>query len=245
MSSVISGNYRELTPAEIPAIVRESGEAWKHVDIPRRQWEFAAKPELEKFRNSQPVAPFDALVRCLKRLPMRLLAQRPRLLDIGASSGYYREVLEIAGFNFDYSATDFSPAFKELALELYPDIDFLVTDATSLPFHDDFYEVVLSAANIMHIPNYKLAIHEAVRVSRQYLILHRTPVFSGKATTCFEKEAYGVRCLEWAFNEAELFRILVEEGLSLLYETNIFYDEGFGHKSYLLRKKPGLPHYSV
>lgn len=243
--SAISTNYRELSPAEIPAIVRESGEAWKHADIPRRQWELAAKPELEKFRNGQSVAPFDALVRCLKRLPVRLLAQRPRLLDIGASSGYYKEVLEIAGFRFEYSATDFSEAFKKLAVELYPDIDFLVTDATSLPFHDDFYEVVLSAANIMHIPHYRLAIHEAVRVSRQYLILHRTPVFSAKATTCFEKEAYGVRCLEWAFNETELFEILQAEDLSLLYETDVFSNNGFSHKSYLLMKKPGLPHVSV
>lgn len=282
MSQAISTNYRELLPSEVERVAQECQSAWQDPEIPRRQYDLAVKGELEKFRKGEPVAPFDALVRCIKAIPGILeprgiisttrqitdaeateirtrfekrYSQWPppmilteginweplllRLLDVGASAGYYSEVMKIAGMRFHYTACDYSPAFKALAEELYPGIDFHIADATDLPFDDGAADIVLSGACIMHVAEYEKAIQEAARVAKRYVIFHRSPVFTDQATTFYEKEAYGVRCLEIHFNERELLGLFADCGLSLLHTETVFWNDGerFGHKTYLLSKQ--------
>jgi SAM-dependent methyltransferase len=241
MSTSVSSNYRQLAPDEIDRVAAECAKAWQSPEIPMRQYELAVKPELDKYRKGQPVAPYDALVKCLRQIPLKFSGSRSRLLDVGASSGYYREVLRQSGYYMQYTGVDYSPAFKKLADRLYQGIDFDVADATALPFHDDTYEIVLSGACIMHLANYPKAIQEAARVSRRYVILHRTPVTNGQPTQYWLKEAYGVPCLEIWFNEYELERLCTAAGLDLLWQGDV----NSNHKSYLLRKPEGLNHVQV
>jgi SAM-dependent methyltransferase len=244
--NAISSNYRELQPFEIEPYALECARAWEDPSIPRRQYEWAVHPELEKFRKGQPCQPFDALIQTLREIPEEL-PDNARLLDVGAASGYYREVLRIAGYSFNYTGIDSSRAFQRLALELYPDIDFDLGDACSLPYHDGWFDLVLSGAVLMHLPDYKKAIQEAERVASKYVIFHRTPVFSNRGTTYYAKEAYGVSCLEIHFDESELLDLFRKSDLDLIHCRDVFWNqsEGFGHRTYLLRKKKGPIHVQV
>lgn len=238
MSSVISGNYRELAPGEIQRVAQECANAWQDPEIPRRQFELAVKPELEALRAGVPCAPFSVLAKLLRKLPLGLTANYPRLLDVGASSGYYSEVLRLLNFKCDYYCVDFSEAFKMLAEELYPGIAFMVRDARQLRFPDKSYEIVLHGAVLMHCLEYPQAIREAVRVASKFVIFHRNPILLHQPTKYWLKEAYSVPCVEIHFNEDELLQMFKAHGLTLVHSENIFMDAatGFGHRSYLLAK---------
>jgi SAM-dependent methyltransferase len=237
-------NYSELTPGQIASVAAQCAGAWQDPQIPSRQSEVAL-PEIEKFRNGQPVAPFDAFIRCWNKIPPAGAADPKRfkwnVLDVGASAGYYREVLRIAGAKFIYKGIDFSPEFITFAQQVYPGIDIELGDAIALKFENDEFGVVLSSGCVMHVAEYEKAIREAARVARQYVIFNRTPITDGP-TRYFCKEAYGVQCLEIWFNEADLIRICADAGLRLVYSTDV--DSISWHRSYLLEKYPIEPYAS-
>jgi hypothetical protein len=236
VSSVnISTDYRELAKSEIASVAEQCAQAWQDPAIPRRQYELAAKPELDKFRMGEPAAPFYALLKCLEYAELSL---KPSLLDVGASGGYYKEVFEIDDFSVDYRGCDFSPAFKSLAEDLYPGIAFDVADARALPYADESFDVVLHGALLMHCREYREAIREAARVAKRYVIFHRTPVLLYGETKYWLKRAYDVPCLEIHFNEQELLGLFAANNLTLIHTEDVFFDtaRGFGHRSYLLAK---------
>lgn len=238
--NAISTNYRPLTPDELPRVAAECAEAWKSAEIPRRQYEAAVRPELETWKRGGLVAPYDALIRCLKQMP-----DVARMLDVGASSGYYRDVIRHAGYPIRYTGIDFSPEFQRLAQALYPDIDFDIGDARDLPYHDEYFPLVLNSAVIMHSLEYAQVIKETARVASQFVIFHRTPILHRQPTSFFQKEAYGVPCIEIHFNERELLDLFYGNGLRLMYYTDVFNQGDFGHRSYVLKKECPLAHQSV
>lgn len=244
--SAISTNYRELTREEALALTPKLASAWQDPEIPRRQYERAVKPELEERWKGRPCRTFQVLIDCMMQMEWLPVNRYAKLLDIGASSGYYKEVIgQFAGIQ--YTGCDYSPAFKQLAEELYPGIDFHVADACQLPFHDDAFDIVLHGAAIMHILDWQQAVREAVRVSRRYVIFHRTPILRRKETSYFLKEAYDVPCIEIHFNETELLNVFSSLGLVLRYSQPVFWheQEGFGHQTYLLEQPQGLRHVQV
>lgn len=233
----ISDNYRELQPSEIDEAFRQFGEAWKSPTIPALQYELAVKPELEKFAAGGSVAPYDAFIRCLKKLDLENSASTA-LLDVGASSGYYSEVLRIAGFNYLYFGMDFSPAFYEFAHLKFPGILFKQGDACAIPYGRRAFHVVVSGGCLMHSRKYQDIIAECTRVSSRYVIFHRTPVFTEKPTAYFIKEAYGLPVCELQFNEQELLGLFRKYGLKLVHTEDVFFNDGFGHRNYVLDKLP-------
>lgn len=237
MSSSVSTNYRELAQHEIAEVAASCAEAWKSADIPARQYAIV-KPELENYRKGGACAPFDALVRCLKRLPEEMKWPETKFLDVGASAGYYLEILRQASFHCDYAACDFSPAFKALAEELYPGINFDVADARQLPYESGSFDIVLSGCVMLHTLEYEQVLAETARVTRQYALFHRTPVLTTKPTAFYVKEAYQVPCLEIWFNEQELLSLFRKYGLSVIWQYDVFFDfsESRGHREYLVRK---------
>src|SRR4029077_14781759 len=56
-----------------------------------------------------------------------------------------------------------------------PGIRFLSADATSLPFDDGYFDIVATNKTTHHIPNWKQAVNEMIRVlkTRWVLDLHR------------------------------------------------------------------------
>jgi 2-polyprenyl-3-methyl-5-hydroxy-6-metoxy-1,4-benzoquinol methylase len=233
----VSSNYRELAPDEIATVAAECAESWKDAAIPERQYESCVKGELEAYRRGWSVAaPYAALIKCLRRLPIGFIASKPSLLDVGASSGYYREVMKLAGFNFNYTALDYSEAFQMLAEKLYPGMRFKVGDARELPYKDNAFDVVLSGCVMLHVLDYESVVRETARVSSQYAIFSKTPVILNGDTTVYEKEAYGARCIEIHFGEAELIALFAKYGLALLWQEDVSAQKTLAHRTYLLKK---------
>ena len=237
----VSTNYRKLDPREVDAVALECAEAWQSELIPWRQYD-VVKPELESFSNGTPLPVYDAFIRCMQKIP-----PQSNLLDIGAAGAHYGRILQLAGFHLGYTAFDFAESFQRFARTIYPDVNYVVGDARRLPYHDDHFDIVLHSACLMHIREYAQAVKEAARVTRKYVIFHRTPVFTEQETSFYIKDGYGVPMFEIHFNEAELIRLFQANGLDVVYTTDVFWTEaeGFGHRDYLLAKQPGLFHIQV
>lgn len=237
----VSANYRKLSPDEVPAIAAELDGAWKSPEIPLRQWISVVRSEVERYRNGEAQPHFDVLVRAMKRTGL----VNPTVLDVGASSGFYRELMRIAGVDCQYHGCDYSQAYKDLAEQLWPGIQFTVGDARSLPFADSSFAAVLSGNVILHVLQYEAAIAEAARVASQFVILHKTPVWSAQPTTFYEKSGYGVRMMEIHFNEADLFYLFDKYGLSVVTSEDVHAggEGGYSQRTYLLAKglSNGMP----
>jgi SAM-dependent methyltransferase len=180
-------------------VVREEARlsgAWHANVLPRRQRQLVDR-QLADFRRGAPVDVFDVMVKALRQLPES--ADGMSLLEVGCSSGYYAEVLEIAGMNIAYAGCDFSNAFIAMARQKNPTLRFDVEDATALSFKDDAFDIVVSGCCLLHIPEYERAVAQAARVSRRYAIFHRTPVVMGQPERRFRKLAYGVEMVENPF----------------------------------------------
>ncbi len=230
----VSDNYRRLQPHEVGPLSAELASAWQDPAIPRRQWNGVVRNEVERLRNGHSLPHFDLLVSQLKLTGL----DNPTLLEVGASSGFYSEILKILGFQCRYTGVDYSFEYLKLAMELYPDIDFQVADARALPFPDGEFDIVVSGCVILHSAEYGKMISEAARVAGRYVVLNRTPVTVDGPTECYEKRGYGVRMLEFVFSEQELFGIFDSNGLKLLSFGDVPQksDSAVRYRNYLLSK---------
>ena len=162
-------------------------------------------------RDGRPVIVFDIFIGALRQLKADWLDSS--LLEIGCSSGYYSEVMKIAGVALTYTGCDYSEPLIALARERYPNVRFDVEDATRLTYSDSFFDIVVSGCCLQHIPEFELAIAEAARVARSSVIFHRTPVLVGAATEFYRKDAYGVETFEIHFSEEQLLELFHRHGL--------------------------------
>ncbi len=188
-------------------------QSWQDDTLPDKQWELVEK-QLQRLRRGLPVDVFDVFIQALRVLPASHRQQS--LLEIGCSSGFYSEVLRIAGLNLRYSGCDYSSAFIAMAHQRYPGNTFTVEDATALQQADDSHDIVVSGCCLLHIPQYAQAVAEAARVARSHVMFHRTPVVWGQKETWYRKKAYGIDTVEIHFNEDEFLELLQAHGLELI-----------------------------
>ena len=243
----MSSAYRELTSEyELVRVVAETETAWQDASLPISQYDIV-RQELEHFRIYKTGEPFSGFARCMDQLsPYVTGGPTMRLLDVGASGGYYGEICKMIGWRGTYTAYDSSEAFAALARGIYPDIEFDLGDARSLPYHDEWFDVILTSGTIMHIYEWPNVIAELARVSSRYVILHRTPI--SFVTRYYEKQAYGVPCLEIHFNEESVLAECRKAGLIPIYQTTLSSDPGmkYAMKSYVLEKPAiGIRHFQV
>jgi len=238
--SSVSSHYVEMEPAEAEGEAAILRDAWKSAALPRRQRELVDR-QIDEFRRGTAVDVFDVLVRALREL--NGIGSCKRILEVGCSSGYYSEVLSIAGLHLQYSGCDYSEPFIGLARERYPNLAFDVEDATALRYGDNSFDIVVSGCCLLHIPEYEMAIRETARVAGQFVVFHRTPVVFGQPTRYFRKLAYGVPTVEIHFNEPEFLALLGQHGLQLLssYTLNEELDKndpkcGSANRTYVCRK---------
>lgn len=234
----VSTHYRELASDRWAAELERLGSAWKTETLPALQRELVDQ-ELTAYRQGAAVPVFDVLVRSLRDLAR--VGESFRVLEVGCSSGYYSEVLAIAGLAVEYAGCDYSEAFVAMARARYPALNFAVEDATALAYPDDAYDVVISGCCLLHISAYSLAISETVRVARHYVIFHRTPVVIGRPNVYYLKKAYGVETFEIHFNEAAFLTLLAASGLELIathtLDETLVGGQGHATRSYVCRKK--------
>jgi SAM-dependent methyltransferase len=232
----VSSHYVPLPAAEVDAEGRRLRGAWQNETMPQKQRDLVEQ-QLKQYRSGAHIDVFDVLVNSLRQLPD--LAPGMSLLEIGCSSGFYSEVLDIAKQPLKYSGCDYSPAFIELARKKYPMLDFAVEDATDLHYANAAFDIVVSGCCLLHIPEYAKAVTEAARVARRYTIFHRTPVVWNKSEQWYRKQAYGVETVEIHFNETEFLALLAANGLELLATHTLHEDTVGAHaiRTYVCRKK--------
>ena len=209
----VFSNYVSLKDEEINAEGRRLRNSWRNDSLPKRQRELVDQ-QLLQYRSGARIDVFDIFVESIRNLPN--LTSPATLLEVGCSSGYYSEVLEISELPIKYSGCDYSEAFIRLARERYSSIDFTVEDATALQCADSSFDIVVSGCCLLHIPEYKKGIKETARVARRYAIFHRTPVVWGQPEQWYRKNAYGAETVEIHFNESEFLDLLAKHGLELI-----------------------------
>jgi len=84
-----------------------------------------------------------------------------RTLDVGCGEGTVARELAALGHAV---GLDVSPSLVALAREAAPDADFVVGDATALPFEDGAFDLVLAVNVLMNVDDLDAAVAEAARV---------------------------------------------------------------------------------
>ena len=233
--------YRTIS---VDQVSDELVDAWKSKELADRQRRLVNR-ELERMYEGDVVAPYRILAEAVQATG----AVDGRIVEVGCASGYYSEVLtHLLGRPVDYTGIDFSAELIAQARRYYPATPFAVGDACALDLPDGACDVLISGGVLAHVPDYRRAIDETARVTRQWAIFHRTPVIQRSATTYYTKLAYGVPCVELAFSEPELLGLFESAGLELV-ETWYVGDVGIHgmvepevHKTYLCRKTPQAMH---
>ena len=241
----VSSHYVAIDPLRTEAEGQRLRGAWQDEGLPLRQRQLVDQ-QLKQYRSGSPVDVFDVFVRAIRELPA--ITTGMSLLEIGCSSGYYSEVIGIAGLPVAYSGCDYSEGFIQLARDRHPEIQFSVEDATALAYPDESFDIVVSGCCLLHIPDYPAAIAETARVSRRFAIFHRTPVVWGQAEQWYRKSAYGVETVEIHFNETQFLELLNQRGLEpvatyTLHEQAQDTTRSIGHASrtYVCRKRDNPP----
>ncbi|GAC1663991.1 MAG: hypothetical protein NVS9B4_19150 [Candidatus Acidiferrum sp.] len=236
---------RQFHPIADPALALVSerlATSWMGVGIPKNQQQ-AVEPELAAYRCGEANSTFDALVDILRHNIPQLAGKS--LLEIGCSGGYYSEVLGCRGVAVTYQGCDLSPSFINVARRRYPLIQFDVQDATQLSYDPGSFDIVVSGCCLLHIRDHDKAIGEAVRVSRDFVVFHRTPVLHMSGPAFYTKKAYGTEMLEIHFHEQQLVRTFAKHGMHVV-DINSHHSlperlqsDVLFYKTYLFRKVPG------
>ena len=208
-----ASQFRPVPPENFSRVSGRLSASWMAEGIPAKQWA-VVEPQLASYRAGKPSPAFDALVDILVQNVSEL--HNRSLLEIGCSSGYHSEVLRCKGVEASYQGCDFSAAFIHLARQMYPSIQFDVEDATRLSYGPDSFDIVVSGCCLLHISEYEKAVAEAARVSREFVVFHRTPVLHMTGPAFFTKNAYGVEMLEIHFHEQQLVRLFVTHKLHVV-----------------------------
>ena len=200
-----SANYRQLvTPQEI-ADAKILGEAWKNPEIPHRQWKaFEQERILASMGKADQIAPFRAFLEAAHYINGRELNEGLDILDVGASSGFYGELIRMYGPEWYYTACDFNPTFQEIAKKNLPRIRFDIADARDLPYANKTFDVVMAEVCAAHPDDWKTIIAECARVASKYVILNRIFFVKEGDTKVFQKTAYDIPVIELWLNRKEL-----------------------------------------
>ena len=181
-----------------------------------------------------------------------------KVLDVGCGNGRFFPVVEAR--QIEYTGVDNSQGLLEEARKLHPDTNFVLGDATALPFPDRSFDIVYSFAAIHHIPSRALRnkfVSEIARVlhSGNTLILTtwylwspdklNTFLWNGLKSVCmlspldigdimltFGRDKHS-RYLH-AFTERELKRLLKKNGFEVIGSETLERQSGSGQKNILV-----------
>ena len=100
---------------------------------------------------------------------VQLLPPNEVMLDVGCgSSMLYKHLPQ--DISQRYTGVDFTPEFIELCKKKYPEGRWLVEDARTLTFPDNSFHLVNSTTVLQHIPEWRKAARELVRVAKKYVV---------------------------------------------------------------------------
>ena len=179
-------------------------DSWKSENIPEKQYEIV-KRALEDFRGGKTLAVWETVLNFLKTLEGKELF----LLDAGCASGYFYELFSsVLPGKFKYMGGDYSEHMINLAKKNYPNTEFCNLDVRNIQFNDKYFDVVFSCACLEHIKDeWKKGLQELCRVSKKYLVLHKTPLIDSP-TKFTERKIYGDNLAVFnKFNKRDFFLV--------------------------------------
>jgi SAM-dependent methyltransferase len=232
--SAISTNYALLKETEIQEL-----DGWRVVSVAERQHQ-AFAPLLRAARGGKPRLDFQVAAQAVAATGLA----DPLVVEVGCGSGYYGEILPLLlGRSVRYVGLDYATSMTMLAHHFYPDIIFVTGDARQLPLKTACCDILFSGTSLMHIADYRQAIAEMVRVSREWCIFHTVPLVARRTTSLLRKQAYGEPVIEVIFNQSELEALFVAYGLgiqgvfeSIPYDVSAILGEPTWTQTYLCRK---------
>lgn len=201
----VSYGYEFIEGEVTPELLR----GWQDPVVAERQ-HAAFAPLLRLMHAGKPREDFVAAAKAVQMTGL----EDPLIIEVGCGSGWNFEVLtHLLKRPIRYIGLDYSPAMTELGKRYYPDVPFVVGDATMLPFQSGVCDILLSGTVLMHLLGYRQAIQESQRVARKWCIFHTVPILKHRPTTILRKMAYGSPTIEVIFNERELYELICQSGL--------------------------------
>ena len=189
--------------------------AWRATSLPARQLQLV-EGQLATWRTGSSIREFDSISEFIKFTK----PHSDRILEVGCSSGYYSQVIKHMRPSMRYVGIDYSFDFCELGRTRFESNGLVCGNALQLPFRDRDFPIVMSGSVLLHIRDWKAALVETLRLSSEYVILHRTPVLDARTRTV-TKKAYGQRMVEWAFQETDLVEECMADGFSLVHTIDL------------------------
>lgn len=238
---IVSGKYEEVPEGIEAEVFRSLANAWKTRSIPERNWKIT-ETERERVSRGDFSLPIHAtFLEIMKQAGVSPRTRGTRILEVGAGSAFYGEVLRKAGLACQYEACDYSEAFRDFAQKQFPGTPYTVAEATKLPWKDGEFRIVVLGGCLYHIEDWHRAILEATRVSSFWVAATRNPVSETEGRTkLFRKLAYDIPCPEWTFDSKEFWEAFRKCGLIRTFDTKVFGDAKYAHISCLFRKE-GAP----
>lgn len=99
------------------------------------------------------------------------------ILDVGCGTGPIYQLIkdtlqdEVPRWHFKYKGTDYSEGMIEVCKKEFPKGDWEVQDARHLLEKDNSWECVLLMHCLDHLDDYQMAIKEASRVAKKYVLI--------------------------------------------------------------------------
>jgi SAM-dependent methyltransferase len=203
----VSSNLEVIKEEVLPELLY----GWQDRTVAERQ-HAAFAPLLRQMYEGNPREDFVAVATAIQMTA----SKNPLIIEVGCGSGWNFEVLTyLLKRPVRYIGLDYSFAMTGLGKRSYPEVQFVVGDATALPFQDEACDILLSGTVLMHVLGYPEAIRESRRVTRKWCIFHTVPVLQKRSTTLLRKSAYGQPVIEVIFNEEELLDLIEQNGLIL------------------------------
>lgn len=124
------------------------------------------------------------------------------VLEVGAASGYGREILDRAGVPYrSFVGYDVSAPAIDIARERCPESTWVLCD-DSPGLGACVADVVIDGCTLMHAEDWRGHLAALCGASRRWLVLHRIPL--GERTVRDDTEGYGKRFPAWRFGENEV-----------------------------------------
>ena len=122
--------------------------------------------KIEKWFMNRPQHAERVIKRAEKLLSLVNLKEKQNFLEVGCGSGAVSKYVA-KKYHLNVTGVDVDPEQIQLAQENIddiPNVHFLTTDATNLPFPDNGFDIVLSFGVTHHISNWLDALREIRRV---------------------------------------------------------------------------------
>jgi SAM-dependent methyltransferase len=167
---------QQIKPKHLKREIARMQGGWLEPQVPQRQWIEGAKPSLDMLAAGKTCDAFRVFRNLLLEARRAVSLPVYEVLDVGAASAYYRDVMCGVDFPNQYRACDISPAFAEFARKRLPGVVYDVCDARTLPYEDNAFDLVIEGAVLIHLADWDKVVAQCARVAKHFVMFHRTPI---------------------------------------------------------------------